>query len=43
MNTERAFGKAMTQLYHEAKGDGYTASYFIRMIGDLGPLETARS
>src|SRR4051812_33069183 len=38
----RAFGKAMTQIYHEARKEGYVASYFLRMLSELGPVETAR-
>jgi hypothetical protein len=39
---ERAFGKAMLGLYHEAKKAGYTPGYFLRMLSELGPAETAR-
>jgi hypothetical protein len=39
---ERAFGKAMLSIYHEAKKVGYTAGYFLRMLSELGPTETAR-
>ena len=42
MENGRAFGKAMIGLYHEAKREGYNASYFLRMISELGPVETAR-
>jgi hypothetical protein len=42
MENERAFGKAMVGLYHEAKSEGYNASFFLRMISELGPVETAR-
>lgn len=32
----------MVGIYHEAKREGYTASYFLRMLSELGPVETAR-
>lgn len=42
MESERAFGKAMVQIYHEAKREGYTPSYFLRMISEIGPLAAAK-
>jgi hypothetical protein len=42
MESERAFGKAMIDLYHEAKREGYTAAYFLRMLSEIGPLATAK-
>jgi hypothetical protein len=42
MESERAFGKAMIELYHEAKREGYTAAYFLRLISEIGPLATAK-
>jgi hypothetical protein len=32
----------MLGLYHEAKKEGYTPSYFLHMLSELGPVETAR-
>ena len=42
MESERAFAKAMTDIYHAAKREGYTPTYFIQMISELGPLATAK-
>src|SRR4051812_43006396 len=42
MEAERAFGKAMVELYHEAKREGYTPTYYLRMISEIGPLATAK-
>lgn len=42
VESERAFGKAMIGIYHEARREGYTPHYFLRMLSDLGPVETAR-
>lgn len=37
------FGKAMLSTYERARDEaGYTATYFLGMLADLGPLETAR-
>jgi hypothetical protein len=32
----------MLGLYHESKKVGYTPGYFLRMLSELGPTETAR-
>ncbi len=38
-----AFGRAMVEGYERAKVEaGYTASFFLGMLAELGPLETAR-
>src|SRR4051812_16012400 len=42
MESDRSFGRAMIQLYHEAKREGYTPAYFLRMISEIGPLATAK-
>jgi hypothetical protein len=42
MEAERAFGKAMVELSHEAKREGYTPTYFLRMTSEIGPLATAK-
>src|SRR5438067_105802 len=42
MESERAFSRAMVKLYHDAKAEGYTPTYFLRMISEIGPLATAR-
>ena len=42
MESERAFGRAMIELYHEAKKEGYTPTYYLRMISEIGPLATAK-
>jgi hypothetical protein len=39
---EKRFHKAMIGIYEEAKKNGYTPSYFLRMIADHGAVETAR-
>ena len=37
------FHKAMVSIYERAKAEvGYTPTYFLRMLSELGPLETAR-
>src|SRR4051812_49356859 len=42
INDERAFGRAMTQIYHDARHEGYVASYFLRMLAEVGPIQTAK-
>lgn len=32
----------MAKIYEDAKKDGYTASYFLRMLSEHGGVETAR-
>lgn len=32
----------MARIYEEAKKEGYTASYFLRMLSEHGGVETAR-
>jgi hypothetical protein len=40
---ERAFGSAMKNIYQEAERKlNYRPTYFLRMLSELGPLETAR-
>lgn len=40
---EREFGLLMKSIYDRAKSDaGYNATIFLRMLGERGPLETAR-
>ena len=40
---ERAFAKAMRDVYVRAKTEaGYNATYFLRMLSDHGPIDTAR-
>ena len=42
-HVERMFGRAMADTYRRAKDEaGYTATYFLRMLTDHGPVETAR-
>lgn len=39
----RAFQRDMVNIYETAKRDlGYNATYFLRMLSDIGPIETAR-
>lgn len=39
----RGFGSAMRDVYQRARDEaGYKATYFLGMLADLGPLETAR-
>ena len=41
--SEQAFAKAMRDVYLRAKTEaGYNATYFLRMLSDHGPVETAR-
>ena len=38
-----AFHRAMVEIYERAKREAsYNATYFLRMVSDLGGLETAR-
>ena len=40
---EREFAAAMRDIYLRAKSEvGYNATYFVQMLSELGPLETAR-
>lgn len=39
---ENKFHRAMARIYEEAKKEGYTASYFLRMLSEHGGVETAR-
>jgi hypothetical protein len=40
---ERDFGHLMMSIYNRAKKEaGYPANIFLRMLGERGPLETAR-
>ena len=40
---EREFAAAMRDIYLRAKSEaGYNATYFLQMLSELGPLETAR-
>ena len=41
-DVSQQFATAMWQLYRDAKEIGYTASYFARMLDELGPLPTAK-
>ncbi|MFW6642072.1 GmrSD restriction endonuclease domain-containing protein [Nocardiopsis algeriensis] len=42
-NTEKAFHRAMVSVYERAKEEaGYTPSFFLGMLADLGALGTAR-
>lgn len=42
-DTEKLFARAMRDVYERARKEAsYTATYFLRMIADLGPMETAR-
>jgi hypothetical protein len=37
------FGRAMRHVYSRAKSEvGYNATYFLRMLTDYGPMDTAR-
>lgn len=39
----KRFASAMRDIYDRARAEaGYTATYFVRMLSDLGPLDTAR-
>ena len=41
--TEKAFGQAMQEVYRRAKVEaGYNATYFLGMLTELGPLDTAK-
>jgi hypothetical protein len=41
--SEQAFAKAMRDVYARAKAEaGYNATYFLRMLSDYGPIDTAR-
>jgi hypothetical protein len=41
--SENAFAKAMRDVYLRAKTEaGYNATYFLRMLSDHGPIDTAR-
>lgn len=40
---QREFGAAMRNIYSRAKSEaGYNATYFLQMLSEIGPLETAR-
>lgn len=39
---EKKFHRAMIGIYEEAKKNGYTPSYFLRMIAEYGAVETAQ-
>ncbi|MEO3939309.1 hypothetical protein V3N99_21565 [Dermatophilaceae bacterium Soc4.6] len=40
---EQAFAAAMRDIYLKAKSEaGYNATYFLQMLSELGPLQTAR-
>lgn len=39
---EARFHRAMAKIYEDAKKEGYTASYFLRMLSEHGGVETAR-
>jgi hypothetical protein len=40
---EREFSLAMRDVYTRAKAEaGYNATYFLQMLADVGPVETAR-
>lgn len=39
---EKAFHRAMIEIYKEAKDLGYTASRFLRMVNEHGGVETAK-
>jgi hypothetical protein len=40
---ERDFAEAMRNIYVRAKAEaGYNATYFLQMLAEAGPLETAR-
>jgi hypothetical protein len=43
VDAERAFASAMRSIYHRADRElDYRPTYFARMLGELGPIETAR-
>ena len=43
MEIEKAFNQAMFEIYHRAKTEaGYTATIFLKMLGDRGGLSTAK-
>ncbi len=43
LNLEAAFHEAMVDIYHRAKSEtGYTPTYFLQMVNDLGGVETAK-
>lgn len=40
---ETSFGSEMAQIYERAKREaGYNATYFVRMLAENGPIDTAR-
>lgn len=39
---ETRFHRAMVRIYEEAQKEGYTPSYFLRMLSEHGGIETAR-
>jgi hypothetical protein len=42
-DSEKAIAKAMRDVYLRAKTEaGYNATYFLRMLSDHGPIDTAR-
>ena len=42
MSGERDFDRAMRQLYLDARDAGYNATYFVRMLNELGGVLTAK-
>ena len=43
IDLEKALKRDMVNIYDTAKRElGYNATYFLRMLSDVGPLETAR-
>ena len=42
-DVEREFALAMRDIYARAKAEaGYNATYFLQMLAEIGPIETAR-
>lgn len=42
-DTERSLANAMKEIYRRAKAEaGYNATYFLQMLSEAGPTETAR-
>jgi hypothetical protein len=39
---ETKFHRAMVRIYEEARKEGYTPSYFLKMLSEHGGVETAR-
>ena len=42
MSDEREFDRAMRRLYDDAKDAGYNATYFLRMLNEIGGIATAK-